>query len=149
MAVTPVRAKARPPVVLTETDAERLTALALKMEGRAPEVAGLLLGEVERAFVRPDLLVPDDVVRMGSVVAFVDEAPAHAPAEGDAAPRTVQLVYPAEADIAAGRISVLTHVGAGLIGLAAGQAILWPDRDGRRRPLRVLRVRPAPFEDLP
>ncbi|PZQ56447.1 MAG: transcription elongation factor GreAB, partial [Phenylobacterium zucineum] len=53
---------------------------------------------------------------------------------------TIRLVYPAEADIAAGKVSVMTHVGAGLLGLAEGQAILWPDRDGRRRPLRIVAV---------
>jgi len=52
----------------------------------------------------------------------------------------VQLVYPADADIDAGKVSILTPVGAGLIGLRAGQAIAWPDRDGRARTLRVLGV---------
>jgi regulator of nucleoside diphosphate kinase len=31
-------------------------------------------------------------------------------------------------------------VGAGLIGLAQGQVIDWPDRDGKARALRVVRV---------
>jgi regulator of nucleoside diphosphate kinase len=52
----------------------------------------------------------------------------------------VQLVYPAEADIEAGRISILTPIGAGLIGLREGQSILWPDREGRERRLTVVRV---------
>ncbi|MEW5688399.1 MAG: nucleoside diphosphate kinase regulator [Pseudomonadota bacterium] len=126
------RAAVRPPITVGETDAERLTALALQMEGRHPDVAGLLLDELERARVRPDAAVPKGVVGMDCLVEFVDEA--------HGAPRKVQLVYPAEADIAAGRVSVMTHVGAGLLGLAEGQAILWPDRDGRRRPLRILSV---------
>jgi regulator of nucleoside diphosphate kinase len=52
------------------------------------------------------------------------------------------LVYPAEADIEAGRISILTPVGAGLIGLAEGASILWPDRDGHERRLRIIAVTP-------
>lgn len=131
------RTPARPPVVLSETDAERLAALALQMEPRAPEVTGLLLEELDRAIVRPDLLIADGVVGMGSRVEFVDEA------HGE--PRTIQLVYPGEADIAAGRISILTHVGAGLIGLAEGQSILWPDREGHERPLRIVRVERVPL----
>jgi regulator of nucleoside diphosphate kinase len=35
---------------------------------------------------------------------------------------------------------VLSLVGAGLLGMAAGQTILWPMQDGRERPLTVLRV---------
>lgn len=129
------RAAARPPITLSETDAERLTALALQMEDRIPEVAALLLNELERARVRPDRLVPSHVVGMDATVEFVDEA------HGE--PRTIRLVYPGEADIAAGRISVLTHVGAGLIGLSEGQSILWPDREGHKRALRVVRVQRA------
>src|SRR3546814_1242385 len=59
---------------------------------------------------------------MGSSVTFIDEK--------SRAERTVRLVYPAEADIAAGRMSILTPVGAGLIGLSVGQSINWPDRGG-------------------
>lgn len=129
---TTARAHARPPIILSETDAQRLSALAIQKEAAAPEAAGLLLDELERAQVRPDDRVPADVVGMNSTVEFVDEAHGQS--------RTVQLVYPAEADIAEGRISVLTPIGAGLIGLSAGQSILWPDRDGNKRALKVLRV---------
>lgn len=125
---------ARPPIILGATDAERLSALALQAEQSLPLAAGLLLDELDRAEVRPDKLMPSNVVRIGSFVDFIDEAHDQ--------PRTVQLVYPAEADIEAGRISVLTPVGAGLIGLSPGQAILWPDRDGHQRTLRILAVRP-------
>ena len=58
----------------------------------------------------------------------------------DAEPRTVRLVYPGEADIEKGFVSVLTPVGAALIGLTAGQAIDWTDRDGRTRRLHVIEV---------
>ena len=49
-------------------------------------------------------------------------------------------VGPDEADIAAGRISIMTPVGAGLIGLREGQSILWPHRGGETRVLRILKV---------
>jgi len=125
---------ARPNIILAETEAARLSALALKMEKAAPFAAGLLLDEIERAEIRADGAVPDDVVRMHSTLQFIDGAKGR--------PRTVVLVYPSEADIAAGKISVLTPVGAGLLGLAARQTIRWPDRDGRERPLKVLKVKP-------
>ena len=71
---------------------------------------------------------------MGSRVEFIDE--------GNGIRRTVTLVFPAEANIEAGRVSILTPIGAGLIGLAAGDAIVWPDREGHERRLRIVSVRP-------
>jgi regulator of nucleoside diphosphate kinase len=122
----------RPPIILGKTDADRLGALADKMEVRNPALAELLLGEIERADVREDQKVPATTVAMNSIVEFLDEA--------HGTTRSVQLVYPSEADISANRISVMTPVGAGLIGLSSGQSIAWPDRDGRERLLRILKV---------
>jgi regulator of nucleoside diphosphate kinase len=51
--------------------------------------------------------------------------------------RQVTLVYPGEADIAEGKISILTSIGAALIGLSSGQSIDWTTRDGRVHRLRV------------
>lgn len=51
--------------------------------------------------------------------------------QASGADRAVELVYPHDADISAGRVSILTPVGAGVIGLRTRQSILWPDRDGR------------------
>lgn len=50
------------------------------------------------------------------------------------------LVYPGEADIAAGRVSVLTPIGTALIGLAEGQSIVWQTRTGVSKRLTVLKV---------
>ena len=50
------------------------------------------------------------------------------------------LVYPAEADIDAGRVSVGTPIGTALLGLAEGQSIDWTARDGRRQRLTVVAV---------
>ncbi len=60
--------------------------------------------------------------------------------QASGADRTVELVYPRDADISAGRVSILTPVGAGMIGLRTGQSILWPDRDGRERKLTIVKV---------
>ncbi|MDO8408569.1 MAG: nucleoside diphosphate kinase regulator [Phenylobacterium sp.] len=132
MSVTDLAAL-RPTILLCETDAERITDLALAAQGRLPQVAGLLLEEIERAEVRPDTDVPADIVGMGATVEFVDLS------HGES--RIVTLVFPGEADISAGRVSILTPVGAGLLGLRPGQSILWPDREGRERELRVVSVR--------
>jgi regulator of nucleoside diphosphate kinase len=78
-------------------------------------------------------------VTIGSEVDFVDEASSQL--------RTVELVLPAYANIARGRISILTPMGAALYGLTAGQSIDWPNLDGQERRIRILRVRrPSPDE---
>ena len=128
-------ARRRPVIHMIEAEADKLTNLALAVEDKLPQVSELLLREVTRAKVHAPDAMPADVVTMGAEVEFVDE--------GSGAARTVQLVYPPEADIAAGRISILTPIGAGLIGLKAGQSILWPDRDGCERALRIVRVAQA------
>ncbi|MDZ4371356.1 MAG: nucleoside diphosphate kinase regulator [Phenylobacterium sp.] len=129
-------APARPPLIVSESDADRLFPLAEQAQARsAPRSAPGLLDELERAQVCADPEVPATVVGMDSEVEFIDAA--------HGASRTVRLVYPGEADIAQGRISVMTPVGAALLGLNEGQTIDWPDRDGRVRALRVTRVRRA------
>ena len=127
-------ADVRPRIIMAETEVERLSTLALQMEQAAPIAADMLLQEIERAEIRPDAEMPGHVVRMRSTVRFEDDA--------NGVARSVLLVYPKEADIAAGKISVLSLVGAGLIGLSVGQAIEWPDRDGHARVLRILKVEP-------
>jgi regulator of nucleoside diphosphate kinase len=134
MATTsPVRGAQRPPVHLIDRECDLLADLALQAEGRSPAVAALLLGEIERAETHSAEMLPSGTVTIGSQVDFLDE--------GTHRLRTVTLVMPGEADIEAGRISVLTPVGAGLIGLCEGQVIDWPDRDGTPHRLRILAVR--------
>lgn len=131
---TRTKAPVRPKIVLAQSEADSLSTLASQMEQSSPLASELLLDEIDRADIRPDAKVPATVVRMGSTVEFLDEA--------HNSRRTIQLVYPAEADIAAGRVSILTPVGAGLIGMSEGAEILWPDREGRKRSLRILKVTP-------
>lgn len=126
------KAHARPAIQIRETDAERISNLAIEAEDRLPQVAELLLAEINRATIVEDSRLPQNVVALQSTVKFVDEA--------SGIERTLQLVYPRHADIAAGRISILSLVGAGLLGLRSGQSIAWPDRAGKQRPLRIMEV---------
>ena len=126
-----------PSITLSASDHQKLSMLALAAPHDDPETADDLLHELDRASVVADAHLPGDVVRMGSVVRFRtgrDE-------------RTVLLVYPADADIAARRVSVLTPVGAALIGLRAGQSISFRTRDGRPQMLTVLHVLPPPSDE--
>jgi regulator of nucleoside diphosphate kinase len=54
--------------------------------------------------------------------------------------RRMTLVYPAEESLDEQKISVMTPIGAALIGLAVGQSISWTARDGRRHELTVQKV---------
>lgn len=126
-------ARTRPQIHMIDTEAERLAELALNVETAMPQVSELLLRETNRAQLHRAASIPADVVTMGAEVEFRDA--------GSGVTRTVTLAWPQDADIGAGRISILTPIGAGLIGLREGQQILWPDRDGRERDLVIVRVR--------
>jgi len=117
---------------MIDDEAEALTNLAMSVEARLPQVCQLLLDEIGRAKLHSRNRIAPDVVTMHARVAFLDEA--------SGSSRTVQLVYPREADIAEDRVSILTLVGAGLIGMRAGQSIMWPDRGGRERLLTIADV---------
>ncbi len=130
---TESKAPSRPRIRLIESEADIIAGLAVQAEQRMPEVAALLMEEVERAELFSADTLPDDVVALGSEVEFLDE--------GTGQSRSVTIVLPAHADIAAGRISILTPAGAGLIGLSVGQAIDWPDASGRERRLKILSAR--------
>lgn len=120
-----------PYLFLTEADFVRLMALQ-------PDVA--LRAELERAIVVAPDAIPPGVVTMGSEVRYRDEYAGVA--------RRIRIVYPEDADIERGRVSVLAPVGAALIGLEAGQAIDWKFPSGEVRRLRVEEVfgQPAMLE---
>jgi regulator of nucleoside diphosphate kinase len=121
----------KPSIIVSDADQRRLTILATDALQRFPEVAEELLSEMERADVVTAEAIPPNVVQMGSDVVFESD-------NGET--RRVRLVFPGQADIAAGRISILTPIGAALIGLSEGQSIAWKTRDGRSRQLTILAV---------
>lgn len=118
----------KPAITLTLSDSERLWRLAESHVDKNPEVAEELFAELERARVVEDNRIGVDVVRMGSTLRFTSDL-------GE--DRRVTLVFPGEANIAEGKVSVLTPIGAALIGLAAGQSIDWTARNGRTHRLTV------------
>jgi regulator of nucleoside diphosphate kinase len=124
-----------PSIVVTKADYARLSNLA-EARGRAPLVRDYLAGELDRARVVDDDQVGPNIVTMHSRFVFKDESTGEA--------RTVSLVYPGEEDIDDGRISILTPVGAALLGLSEGQSIEWETRNGESRTLTVLRLLSQP-----
>lgn len=126
-----------PKIKVTAEDHERLAGLASAAMDRMPEVAGYLADELDRAQVVRSGKATVGFARMGCEIEFRDDTTGKVQA--------VTLVYPGEADIGQGRISVLTPVGAALIGLSAGQSIRWVTRTGETKRLTVLDVREPAF----
>ncbi|MDX8508114.1 nucleoside diphosphate kinase regulator [Mesorhizobium captivum] len=116
------QSRPRNQILVSDADHNRLIGLARAFLERTPEMAEDLLAEMDRARIAAEAAMPADVVRMGSTVTLHD-------AEGSV--QRVTLVYPAEADIAEKRISVLTPLGTALIGTRAGRVVSWRSRDGR------------------
>ena len=122
----------RPRIHLLACESDLVADLALNIEHRHPVVAAMLLDEIERAELHDPETLPDDAVTLGSDVDFVDDKTHQL--------RKVKLVLPAHANIAEGRISILTPMGAALYGLRAGSSIVWPDLDGNERRITIVRV---------
>jgi regulator of nucleoside diphosphate kinase len=100
-----------------------------------------LESELERADIVDARDVPPDVVTMNSRVVFEDATTGKT--------TEVTIVFPQDADLAQGRISVLAPVGTALLGLAEGDSIVWPFPDGSSRCLRVVEVTFQPEADGP
>jgi regulator of nucleoside diphosphate kinase len=126
-------AGAKPRITLTAIDHERLSSLARAAMNTMPEVASGLADELDRAHILPKGRHADHVVCMGCEVEFRDETTGKV--------QTVTLVYPGEADISQGKVSILTPIGTALIGLGVGKSIAWETRTGDLRQLTVLKVR--------
>ena len=131
---TDVHAKDRKPsITLTASDHARLSSLVRAAMNNMPDVAAGLADEIDRAHVIANGRQPSDAVSMGSEVKFRDDT--------NGKIQKVFLVYPGQADISRGKISVLTPIGTALIGLHVGSSITWETRTGELRRLTVLEVR--------
>jgi regulator of nucleoside diphosphate kinase len=122
----------KPALMLSAEDYERLSALADAARNAMPDLAAELADEIGRARVLAKGEQAKDTVRMNSLVKFRDDT--------TKVVREVTLVYPHEANIDLGKISVMTPIGTALIGVSAGQSITWETRGGETRQLTVLSV---------
>jgi len=122
----------RPKVVIAEETLERLEALADGAYHRNPDLADRLLEELGRARIARTGKLPANVVTMGRDVTYRDEA------SGEE--KTVTLVFPEDADISRGLVSVLTPIGIALLGLAEHASLPWQTRSGETRTLTIIKV---------
>ena len=128
---TEIRRDLAPAIVIGKADHSKLNELAIAGLDRMPDLADRLLGELDRARVVEEGKVPEDVARMGSRITY---------RTNDDKKLSIILVYPKDANIDEGKISVMTPIGTALIGLRKGQSITWRDRANKRHMLTVLDV---------
>ena len=125
-----------PPIVVSSRDFNRLEQLLDSPGLRRHPAAIALMEELNRADILPPDQIPDGLVTMHSTVECEDEI-----AGGK---HVLTLVYPHEANVDSGQVSVLAPVGSALLGLSLGQSIDWNAPDGRPLRLRVTAIRYQP-----
>ena len=125
-----------PPLIVSSRDFNRLEKLLDSPALRRHPAAIALMDELNRAEVRPPEHIPEAVVTMHSTVECEEEL------TGDH--HTLTLVYPHEANVGSGQVSILAPVGSALLGLSKGQCIDWSAPDGRPLRLRVIAIRYQP-----
>lgn len=130
MTNTKSRTVKKPRLLITTSDLERLES----MVGNSPtSAAAKLLGEeLDRAVVVGESFNGRPFCRIGSRVTYEDQ--------GSGQTREIELVLPADSDIDKRCVSVLSLVGAALLGLTADAEFDWTDERGRPHRLKVLEV---------
>jgi regulator of nucleoside diphosphate kinase len=133
-----------PDIQITMSNRQRLSQL---LEDHAPirswRAVEFLIRELMRAVVVTDEEVPADVVTMRSRISFRDD--------DSPTSETVTLAYPGELHLHEDALSVLTPLGAALLGLSKGQSISYPKPQGGMRTITVTEIlhQPEAAQKLP
>jgi regulator of nucleoside diphosphate kinase len=120
-----------PPIRVTGSDRRRLEALLGNFVRSTSAVVSYLDRELARAVPCETGAAPVPFVRMGSRVRFAD---------GEGGTCTATLVFPQDLPATPDGISILSPVGAALLGLAEEQAIAYETPDGRGRIVTVVEI---------
>ena len=122
---------------ITQADLDKL--LTLLWSAKASDYRGSpylekLKQELERAIIVEPQEVPPDVITMNSTAELVDVE------TGEKMDYT--LVFPEDADLTQGKISVLAPIGTGMLGYQVGDTFEWETPGGKR----VIRVEKVIFQ---
>jgi len=115
-------------IYITEFDKarlEKLIAVAEESDGHERKDLDSLAGELDKAEIVSSKDIPPDVVTMNSKVVLRDLSTSEK--------MTYVLVFPSDADIDTGAISVLAPVGTAILGYAKGDVVEWSVPSGVRR----------------
>ena len=83
-----------------------------------------LVGEMESAKIYDEANMPTDVIRFNSTVTIVSENGWH---------KQFKLVMPSEGDVKNDKISILTPMGAAVMGYSEGDTIIWEFPSGEQK----------------
>jgi regulator of nucleoside diphosphate kinase len=122
-----------PQIYITGQDLSRLDGLLAAMGSKNLRSLKFLREELDRAHLVDDMQAAKPFVHIGSRVLFRDE-------QGNTYRLTLSL--PGRTSRNAGKISVLTPVGAALLGLSEGQSISYETPDHRVKTITVMHVSP-------
>ncbi|MGE8217424.1 Regulator of nucleoside diphosphate kinase [compost metagenome] len=125
-----------PSIIVSSHDMDRLDAMLESPAVSQTPAAQALAKELNRATVVAPEQMPDGIVMMHSRVECEDELQNEK--------HVLTLVYPREADVEQGKVSILAPVGTALLGLAVGQTMDWDAPGGRKLRLRVTAVHNQP-----
>jgi regulator of nucleoside diphosphate kinase len=121
-------------IQITEFDFQRLNRLlrqAQHSDYRGSEYLAELQAELDHAQIVPSKAVSQEIVTMNSIVVLLDLATRKE--------ETYTLVFPEDADIGQGKISILAPIGTAMLGYEIGATFEWQVPAGKRR-LKVKRI---------
>jgi regulator of nucleoside diphosphate kinase len=122
------------PIQVTEFDLQRLMKLLRKAQHtdyRGSEYLAELQAELDRAQIVASQVVSQEVVTMNSIVVLLDPLTRKE--------ETYTLVFPEDADIGQGKISILAPIGTAMLGCEIGDTFESKVPAGKRR-LKVKRI---------
>ena len=136
-----IAVEAVPEIRITIHDQHRLETLVRRLDGASPQDRwALLRAEIDRAVLVDDPDSEPPFVRIGSALAFRDES-------GRVYEGTLTL--PGQGLERPDAISIVTPVGAALLGLSEGQSVQFRTADGRNRTCTVLKIFRDEAPELP
>jgi regulator of nucleoside diphosphate kinase len=121
-------------IQITEFDFQRLKKLlreAQHSDYRGSEYLANLQAELDSAQIVPSQVVSQEVITMNSIVVLLDLATGKE--------ETYSLVFPEDADIGQGKISILAPIGTAMLGYKIGDTFEWEVPAGKQR-LKVKRI---------
>jgi regulator of nucleoside diphosphate kinase len=123
-----------PEIFITTKDAEKLRELIRKAyhsDYRGSDYLKKLAEEIEKAAVVQSNQIPPDVITLNSTARLVDQKTDEE--------MLYTLVFPEDADISQGKISILAPIGTAMLGYKVGDTFEW-DTPGGTRIIRVKEI---------
>jgi regulator of nucleoside diphosphate kinase len=108
--------------MITDQDLKRVLS-CLRSDCGDVSIVEMWEEKIERAEIITQDEAPPDLVTMNSIIRTKDS--------------NLTLVFPREADIDQGKISIMAPLGMALLGARVGQTISWLARDGQTRTLVI------------